>query len=39
LTTVPVTLIGLFFAAQEGLNLSGMRQMAEREQQGEVAST
>jgi uncharacterized membrane protein YbhN (UPF0104 family) len=38
-STVPVLLVGLFFAAQEGLNLAGMKEIAERERPSEVAST
>lgn len=39
MTTVPVLLIGLLFAAQEGLNLSGMKQLAEQSQPNEVPSS
>jgi glycosyltransferase 2 family protein len=33
-TLLPSLLLGLAFAAQEGLNLTGMKQMAERQQSG-----
>jgi uncharacterized protein (TIRG00374 family) len=38
-TTVPVLLIGLLFAAHEGLNIAGMKRIAERERPSEVAPT
>jgi hypothetical protein len=33
----PSLLLGLFFAAQEGLNLAGMRQLAEQPEPGRSA--
>jgi hypothetical protein len=33
----PVLLLGLLFAAQAGLNLSGMRRLAEQPQPGHTA--
>jgi uncharacterized protein (TIRG00374 family) len=34
----PALLLGLFFAAQEGLNLGGMRQLADEAEQGHTAN-
>jgi uncharacterized membrane protein YbhN (UPF0104 family) len=34
---LPALLLGLFFAAQEGLNLGGMRRLADRAEQGNTA--
>jgi hypothetical protein len=33
----PSLLLGLFFAAQEGLNLSGMQRLADQAEQGRTA--